>query len=227
MATIDHVLDGQVFFRVPIMGPRPESRVTPMLHSLNLDMEKLPMPKNHILGASALILGSLALAAPASAQGDGTQFYGSLGYSWVTSSDNGEDLNLGAISGKFGTRLGYLGVEGEVQFGVADDQVPCAICSDDIDVELKHDYAIYAVGFLPLNPNFDLFARIGYGEAEAAGSVGNVSVSANDSSFRWGAGGQFFFDGVNGLRAEYTNSGNLDETDFEADIFTISYTRRF
>ncbi len=120
-----------------------------------------------------------------------------------------------------------FGVEGEAHFGVSNDQIPCSACTDDIDAELKHDYGIYFVGFVPLNPNFDLFARIGYGEAKAKSSVGSVSVSSTDSGFRWGAGGQFFFDGVNGLRAEYTNSGNLDDNDFEADIFTLSYTRRF
>lgn len=186
------------------------------------------MTRTQLLGASTMVLASLAFVAPASAQDPGTSFYGAIGYSFVTADADGDDVTLGALGGKLGLRfMQYFGVEGEAQFGVSGDSVSCSGCTGDIDVDLKHDYGIYAIGFLPLNPNFDLFARIGYGSAEVEASVGSVSVSDDDDSIRWGAGGQFFFDGVNGIRAEYTNSGNLDDSDAEFDAFTISYTRRF
>nr|WP_242397120.1 outer membrane beta-barrel protein [Brevundimonas abyssalis] len=103
-------------------------------------------------------------AAPAMAQSwPAPEYYGSLGYSHMEA--DGADVELGAITGRFGAKLTpYFGFEGEGSFGVRDDEVTIGAVTADIDH--NYDLAAYGVAFLPVNPNFELFARLGYGTTE-------------------------------------------------------------
>ena len=127
--------------------------------------------------AAALIpAAALAQAAPP------TGLYGSIGY--ADSHTSGVDL--GAIQGRLGWRFNnWLGVEGELAGGVVSDKSTQIVGGVPVDtkVKLSDQEAIYGVGFLPLNNNFDLLARVGYGHqsakvtASAAGSSTPISVS--------------------------------------------------
>ena len=176
--------------------------------------------KSLILAASSVAV--LAVAAPAMAQDATTSpIYGSLGYAHTEL----DDVNLGAIQGRLGARLHpYFGVEGELAFGVNDDSVNIAP-GVSADVELENQAAIYGVGFLPLSPNADLYARLGYGTSEVKASAGGASASADGQSWNYGVGGQYFFDGVNGVRADWTRYDFED--DGEADVWQVGYVRKF
>jgi len=152
-----------------------------------------------------------------------TGVYGNLGYSDAHSSG----VDLGAIQGRLGYRANnWLGVEGELAGGVKSDKVTVAP-GVDAKVKLKHEEAIYGVGFLPVAPNWDLLARVGYGHTKASASASGVSVSDSGDSWNLGAGAQYHFDGVNGIRADYTRQEFQGHSAGHADVWSLAYSRRF
>jgi hypothetical protein len=176
-----------------------------------------------ITAASALALAAL-LPAAASAQtaNTGTTFYGTFGYADTDLSG----VNLGSIQGRIGARFGqYFGVEGELATGVKNDKVN--VGGTDVKVKLDSQEAIYGVGFLPISPNFDLLARVGYGHTHGTGSVAGVSATAKGDSWNYGVGGQYSFDGKNGIRVDYTRESFQTHGSDDANVYALSYVRKF
>ena len=176
------------------------------------------------LAASAAAVAAL-LPAAAMAQtapvNTGTSFYGTLGYA-DTDLDH---VNLGSIQGRLGARFGqYFGVEGELAGGVKDDKVD--VGGVEAKVKLNHQEAIYGVGFLPISPNFDLLARVGYGHSDGSGSVAGVTADAKGDSWNYGVGGQYSFDGKNGIRADYTRE-QFQNKGGDANVWSVAYVRKF
>jgi outer membrane immunogenic protein len=173
--------------------------------------------------AAAAALAAALVPAVASAQVSNVTGYGSLGYSY----HDFDGANLGAIQGRLGARFGqYLGVEGELGGGVKGDDVN--VGGVNIDTKLKNSAAIYGVGFLPVAPNADLYARVGYGTSKIKGSSSGVSATADDNSWNYGVGGQYFFDDKNGVRADYTRH-DFDNGGGEGDanVWSLGYVRKF
>jgi len=178
--------------------------------------------------ASAMALAALipaaASAQTASPATTGTTFYGTLGYA----DSNTDHLNLGIIQGRLGARFGqYFGVEGELGAGVGNDKT--TVNGIDIKAKIQHQEAIYGVGFLPLSPQLDLLARIGYGETRAKATADAVGVadSANGNSWNYGAGAQWRFDDKNGIRGDYTREEYVGHNGGAANVYAISYVRKF
>jgi hypothetical protein len=179
-----------------------------------------------IAAAVATSLGAaLALGAPAMAQPDDSwmgpaKAYGTLGYS------NFEDhSNTSAVTGRLGVRAGrYLGVEGEGSVGVATGQTHAFGGTDH--VRLNGEYAGYAVGYLPVAHNADLFARVGYGATSAHISDPVVSEGRFRAGVAYGAGGQYFFQGPNGVRVDYTRM-NYGPTTGDSNVWSMAYVRKF
>jgi hypothetical protein len=186
---------------------------------------------NRILPLAATL--AFAIAAPAFAQSANpdhaltgpwwkpSDVYGSLGYTGINQGSP-TGAHIGAVTGRVDARYGkYFGVEGELSGGVSGDHT-----RSGLNAKLESQYAAYAVGYLPVLPNADLFARIGYGESNNKfKGVGGYSDTAE--SFNYGAGGQYFFNGQDGIRAEYTRqdaAGNLAPS---SDTVSVSYIRRF
>ncbi|MDO8911389.1 MAG: porin family protein [Phenylobacterium sp.] len=165
---------------------------------------------------------TFAVPAIASAQSlSPTTVYGSLGYA----NANIDDVNLGAVQGRVGARFGqYLGVEGELAAGVKEDSVNVAGTS--VDVKLQHQAAIYGVGYLPVSPQADLFARVGYGTSKIKASAAGASAADDGESWNYGVGGQYFLDDKNGVRLDYTRHDFKDASE-NADVWAIGYTRKF
>ncbi|HEX8233691.1 MAG TPA: porin family protein [Caulobacteraceae bacterium] len=174
-------------------------------------------------------LGAALISAPAVAQPlampTDTSVYGTLGYSHGSY----EDVDLGGITGRLGVRFGrFFGVEGEATVGVTSDEVN--IAGTDVDVDLNHDLGVYAVGFAPVNPNFDILGRVGYASTDLEASAGGFSASGSNESWNFGVGAQYYFDGANGVRGEYTRKEFDDNGaggDASADVWSLAYTRRF
>ncbi|HEY8617470.1 porin family protein [Phenylobacterium sp.] len=175
---------------------------------------------------AAASAAAIAMVAPAIAQAQTaptTGVYGSIGYAQT----DFDDVDLGAIQGRLGWRGGtWFGVEGEAAFGVKDDSVDLG-GGIDADVEVKRQLGIYAVGFAPLSANTDLIARIGYGNTKIKASAAGVSGSDDGDSFNFGVGAQHHFDGVNGVRIDWTRHDFRDDGAGHADVWSIAYTRRF
>lgn len=170
-----------------------------------------------IFAAGALSL----LAAPAMAQTvSSPQVYGTIGYSQL----DADDGDLGAVTGRIGAKLHrYVGVEGEASFGVNDDDVEIGI--PGATVEHNYDVAGYVVGFLPINDNFELFGRVGYGTTELNVSAVGVDTDVSLDGVAYGVGANYFIDGKNGVRGDWTRRDFGD--DGEADVWSLSYVRRF
>lgn len=189
-----------------------------------------------ILAAAATAAAVCALSGAAQAQTVPAGVYGSLGYADA----HGNSSDLGAIQGRLGYRfMPNLGVEGEAAFGVNKDStnVDTALGTIRGKAELKSQYAAYGVGFLPISPNTDLLARVGYGTSRVKVSVPNQTVggvnipAASDSSWQdswnFGVGAQHHFDGVNGVRVDYTRQEFTKDSVGHADVYSIAYTRKF
>ena len=176
-----------------------------------------------IAAASVATLATVGFAGAASAQDTSdTTVYGTVGYANVAS-DDGADVNLGAIQGRIGARFGkYFGVEGELATGVKDDSYD--VLGTNVDVDLKHEVGAFVVGNYPVTDRFDLFARVGYAWAEAKAKGGGVSATADLDGVAYGVGGQYFFTDKDGVRVDYTRH---DGNDAEADVVGVSYVRKF
>jgi outer membrane immunogenic protein len=169
---------------------------------------------------AASIAAVIALPAAALAQ-EAPRGYATLGYSQIDT----EQAVLGAITARAGWKvLPYVGVEGEASFGIDDEPFEVSIDGAGA-IELKHDYAAYAVAFLPLGQHIELFARAGYGSTSIESTVSAVSVVGNGESFNYGVGATAFY-GANGVRADWTRK-DFSDNGGEADSWSVSYVRRF
>lgn len=177
--------------------------------------------------AVALVSGLPAVASAQTANAP-TGVYANLGYAWADSSN----VNLGAIQGRLGYRFNnWLGVEGELAGGVTSDHydVPTGLVSPPTvraDVKLRHQEAIYAVGFLPLSPQWDLLARVGYGNQKIKVSVPGADAEAHGNSWNYGLGAQWHWDGMNGIRGDYTRE-EFTHGNGHANVWAIAYSHRF
>ena len=179
----------------------------------------------------AAVAGALAVMGVAASAQAQSAFepapYATVGYTSFDAKDSG--VNIGAITGRAGVQLHpNFAAEGELSFGVQDDDVR----EMGVDVNIKHrfDVAAYGVAILPLGERAQLFARLGFGhtEIEAKGSApgSTVTVSLDGKSWNYGVGGQYFIDGKNGVRADWTRR-DFTEDQGNIDVYSISYVRRF
>lgn len=150
-----------------------------------------------------------------------------------------EDTDFILINGRLGYQINkYFAVEGEIGFGVSGDSVDRNIPVDvlgqtvgvdtTVDLDIDNYYIGFARAIYPVSDKFDIFARIGYGEAsvsgDAVGSFGGITAMASadedESGVAFGVGAQFNLDDQNGIRGDYTR---LEDT----NIISLSYTRKF
>ncbi|MEI9965883.1 MAG: outer membrane beta-barrel protein [Caulobacteraceae bacterium] len=95
-----------------------------------------------------------------------------------------------------------------------------------VDDKLKNAYAGYAVGFLPIAPNADLFARVGYGHSNARSTANGVEYNYGEDSVNYGGGAQYFFTPHDGVRAEYTRFDYRHDAG-TANVWSLAYVRKF
>lgn len=173
-----------------------------------------------------LLLASAALtviAAPAMAQSvSSPQYYGTLGYTQL----KGDDTEVGAVTGRVGARLHrYFGVEAEGSVGVNDDDFTAGAVTGT--VKETFDAAAYGVATLPVTDRFDVFGRVGYGTTRLKSEAAGVSQSDSTESVNYGVGANYYLDGQNGIRADWTRRDFRGDANGEADTYGLSYVRRF
>ena len=174
--------------------------------------------RNLLLATAAISL----FAVPAVAQTvSSPQVSGSVGYTVL----DGDDVNLGALTGRLTARVHpNFAVEGEASIGVKDDDITVA----GVNGSVEHDYdaAAYAVGILPISPNVELFGRVGYGTTKLKAEVAGVSASDSEESVNYGVGANYFLDGQNGVRADWTRR-DFRNGGGEADVWSLNFVRKF
>ena len=174
--------------------------------------------RNVLLATAALTL----IAAPALAQEPGSRVTGSVGYTQL----DGDSADLGAVTGRLGYRFTpYFGIEGEASIGVKDSDITVA----GVDGKLEHDWdaAAYGVAKLPINENLELFGRLGYGTTSIKADVAGFTAREDGESVNYGVGANYFTDGRNGIRADWTRRDFRDDGAGELDTYGLSFVRRF
>jgi outer membrane immunogenic protein len=181
--------------------------------------------------AVAAVAAISAVAAPAFAQVNAATFApvtyeGSVGYTGI----NTNGVDLGAIDIRASANFGkYVGIEGEGAFGVNDQNGNVGNIATKL--HLNNEYAGYGVFRWPVLANANLFARVGYGHSDikATASLNGVSASrsAGYDSVNYGVGGEYFFDGKNGVRVDYTRFDFQTDDLKDADTWSVGYVRRF
>ena len=175
-----------------------------------------------VIAAAAVAALGLSTAAAQAQPLAPTTWYGSVGYAGT----HVEGVGLGAIQGRLGARFGrYLGVEGELGFGVKGDTIN--VLGTDTDFRLNHQEAAYVVGFYPVTPNLDIFARGGYGHTRLSQDDGVTRDHFNEDSWNYGAGAQYFLNGRDGVRADWTRHDFTGSSSGNADVWAVGYSHRF
>lgn len=170
------------------------------------------------------VISTLALAGVARAQIPPPSVYGSVGYAEKNQS------GVGSAQVRLGTRFGsYVGVEGEYAHGVSShtDLSAVPVGPSKVELSLRHEAIAYLVGYLPLSPKADVFARVGYGETFYGIEVepSGRKHKYHTDSLNLGVGAQYVFDGKNGLRFDYVRQElNVGR---KQDVWAVAYTRRF
>jgi hypothetical protein len=192
---------------------------------------------------SIIVVAALAAAgacAPASAQDAGgpsySGLYGNLGWAGRDT----HDALTNSITGRVGWRFSrFLGVEGEVSGGMNTDHytfAPGTAGQTSVGVKQSLAGAGYVVGFVPIAPNFDVLGRIGYGASHYDVSPNGFSAyHVSENGVRLGAGAQYFFDGRNGVRADYTWEDMNDVHDApgffaggrHANVYAVTFAHKF
>jgi len=175
------------------------------------------------LALPAAALAQTAAPPPAPATNPySPSFYGTLGYMGTDI----DGIDLSSIQARLGARFGrYIGIEGEGSWGVDNDKT--FIGGNEVKLKQDSQEAIYGVGFLPIMPNFDLLARVGYGHTSGTGSVEGVTPSLKGDSWNYGVGGQYLFDGKNGVRVDYTRESFQARGSDDANVWSVAYVRKF
>ena len=95
------------------------------------------------------------------------------------------------------------------------------------NLEQTHSAAVYGVGFLPLTPNLDLLARLGYGTTQFKTRLAGAESSFDADSVNYGIGAQYRFDDHNGVRVDYTRQQFRDNDAADANVLSIGFARKF
>ena len=175
-----------------------------------------------LMSAAALAALSVAVPTLSHAQTTGPEIYGTLGYA----GSRADGADTGAVQGRLGAKLTpHFGVEGELSGGVKDDNIDTNGVRSNI--EQTHSAAVYGVGFLPVTPNIDLLARVGYGNTQFKQTLAGVENKFDADSVNYGVGAQYKVDDKNGVRVDYTRQQFRDNDAADANVVSVGYARKF
>jgi outer membrane immunogenic protein len=180
--------------------------------------------KNALIAAASLAAIAAVVPASALAQDAASTKAGAYAGLNLGLADGGQ-ADIKAIQGRLGYRFNdWIGVEGDLATGLKSDKD--TIGGVEVSQKLKHSANAYVVGFAPIGPNTDILARVGYGTTKVGAKAAGVSASDSEESFNYGVGAQHYFDGLNGVRADFTRQEFRHDSG-HANVWTVGYTRKF
>lgn len=187
----------------------------------------------------ALLVASAAVVTLcAGAHAQDTQGEWHLGAGWSYFDQDVAQVHAITVRGGYDFNE-YFGLEAEGSLGVTDETYSGSVnygsnvLSGSVDIKLKHAIAAYAKVQYPLNEQFSVFARLGYGqgkaEADVSGTINgnpvNGSLSETGDGVTYGVGFEWAFAGANGVRVDYTRHDY--DNNVEIDQWGVSFVRRF
>ncbi|MFN3669894.1 MAG: outer membrane beta-barrel protein [Brevundimonas sp.] len=173
-----------------------------------------------LIVAAVAAAAASALALPAAAQTmTSPELSVSAGYARFV--DGSEDWDGHSFTARGTARFNrFFGVEADLAVGLGSSEIA------GVDIKMNNNIAGYAVAYLPLSEQADLFARVGYGSTEFELEFGGASVTESYDGYALGVGGQYFFDANNGVRMDVTRH-EYDDLDGGLDSVAFTYVRRF
>lgn len=164
-----------------------------------------------------------AAVAPALAQSD-SHWYGALDIGTLNMQDsNYPDPGSLTISGGYRFNRNVAAEAGITGYGDS-----TLVDSFGTSTARQGDLRFLAVGFLPLNPNFELFAKAGLGlhsvKMVGTGAYSSTYTPHTTTNVIVGFGGQVNFNRRFGMRLQYEALGKAKSTDTDpgADISRVS-----
>jgi len=151
----------------------------------------------------------------------------------ASAQDTGAYINVGVdayefdaytLSGKIGYKFTkYLGVEGQAAVGIIDKKD--TVRGFEAKAGVDTSFGAFGVVRIPTGKGLNLIGRAGYHATQLSAAAGNVEIDVDTDGFAFGAGSEYIWDDVNGIRLEYTYMDN--DSNEGSDVFTLSYVRNF
>ncbi len=146
------------------------------------------------------------------------------GSAYVNIGVDAVEFDAYTLSGKLGYKFtDMFAVEGQAAIGIIDNKE--TIQGIEAKAGVDSSFGAFGVVRIPTGEGLNLFGRAGYHFTQLSGSAGSFETSFDVDGFAIGAGSEYLWDGVNGIRLEYTY---LDgDGDGGSDVVSLSYVRNF
>jgi len=163
----------------------------------------------------ALVTATIAgFASTASAQ-DGNA-YVNIGVDAV-------EFDAYTLSGKVGYKFtDMFAVEGQAAIGIIDNEETIQGISAKAGVDSS--FGAFGVLRIPTGEGLNFLVRGGYHFTQLSASAGTADINVDTDGIALGVGSEYSWDGLNGLRLEYTY---LDGNGGGSDVVSLSYVRSF
>ncbi len=171
--------------------------------------------------AKYFLTSIIATSFVSAAHGQDSGSYGAIG---VTS----YELDTYGLDAKFGYNFNkYFGIEAQGVLGLTTNS--SRLCSSPscatIKEKVDHTIGAFAIARLPLNEEFEVFARGGIHNTKYSYDINNLNntmLESTKTGVAAGGGLQYNLNSNNAIRAEYTY---LDKSNL--DTVSVGYVRKF
>ena len=172
-----------------------------------------------LLKLSGMVILAVSFSSTALAQDSGS--YGAIGAATYDFDTYGADFKLGHNFTE------NFGIEAQGIIGLTEDSYRLYNGPDAATLTQKTDYTIgvFAVGRIPLNEQFEVFARGGVHNTQYGFEINNAlgtDFESSNTGVAVGAGIQYNLSNRNALRLETTYLDNVD-----SQTSAISFVRKF
>ena len=170
--------------------------------------------------ACLVVAGLLFFAVNASAE-DGKSYFG-LNVTMVDYTEDyiPEDVKPIMLIGKLGHEFNdSVAIEGRLGTGVVEDEIY------GLDVNMDYMIGVYGKGILNLSDQIDLYAMLGFTQAEMSLEGYGSSESADDNDLSYGIGADVELANQLYLGLEYMKY--MSKSNFNASGISVGFTKKF
>jgi outer membrane immunogenic protein len=165
------------------------------------------------------IILAVVYSSPLFAAGEGSKYVG-LQYGLFTYDEDGiDEAEPTALVARIGAFVNdNVAIEGRFGFGLQDDTVN--VFNTDVDVEIDNLFGVYGVFHATSNSDASVYGVLGFSKGELSASVGDDSISEDDSGFSYGFGVN-----IQSFNVEYMRY--LDEDTYKVSAISFGFVSEF